>query len=202
MIKFETKIQGQFNRFYLKDKKFSMLHTYYFKTPLHFINIQKNASTSLLNFLEKFQILDQSTDKKYWFTIVRNPLDRFKSTMMYLKRYGIDFLGSCLCKFPDNSTKEFFDMFCHFVPQHLHVEWFEQRYDIKYFNIKNLDPLKLELEKFTTTKIPILKLNQSSYDKDSQEILDKWIHENKNFVDDFLAPDYYWLDKIKSKIID
>jgi hypothetical protein len=203
MIKFETKIQGRGNRFYLKDTNFSFYHYYYFKTPLLHINIQKNASSSLKNFLDNAEILDQSKDKKkFWFTITRDPLDRFKSTMRMLKSYGIDFLGRCLYKFPDQSTNDFFIAFSHFVPQHLHVEWFEQRYDIKYFNIKNLVPLKLELEKFTVNQIPILTLNSTNRNKHDQEKIDKWINNNKNFVDDFLAPDYEWLAKIKSKIVD
>ena len=198
MIEFKTRMSGKKIQFYLEGENFYYNHSFYFHRPLFFINIQKNASSSIGEFLKNSKIVKQKND--FWFTVVRDPLERFKSTMGYLmsflKEQDLYFIGNCLRKFPNQASNEIFGHICHFVPQHLHLRWFEDRYDVNYFHIENLASLHLELKKFTSNQIPIYKSNQTRYSQTNQEKIDNWIYENKNFVDDFLGPDIEWLGKI------
>ena len=209
MIEFQgTLIGTQKNKIQLtiKDSDFSSLHRYTFpKGPFRFVSIMKNASTSI-NELVQPLLWDKSKDEQFWFTIVRDPIERFFSTMNYLPHYSVDYLGNCLRQYPAGTSKEFMDDFMHFTPQRIMTNWFESHVDLKFYSIKNLEPLRKEIQNRLSKKIKIPHLNAThhlwyrthrSRQSPRSVKVEQWVDKNYDFVMDFLRSDYDWYNSLK-----
>ena len=169
---------------FLNGTRYRYSHIYNFHNHIKFINIQKNASTSWRLMLE-YPLKKLSKD--YFFTILRDPLQRIKSIFSYNKKqknWSIDDQGSELIK-PKNFLNDY-EQFCHFLPQYMHLIPFEDE-KINYYDLKDIPQL---VKKFLK-KMPrsIHHDNVTNPNQETVEQVDEWLLKNKDFVDDFLGPD-------------
>ena len=188
MNKWQVKLHNSHAiKFYLETGKkiYEATHTLYFYNRCCFLNIQKNASTSIEQILKTHTI--RSFEKNYYFTVLRDPLQRLKSTFYWNYeqcKWPIQIQGAELINFTD-CFKDF-GFFCHFAPQYLHLKPFEN-YDIEYFAIDDLQTLR---EKLGVAEINLPRLNKTYPAESIVQEVEDWINTNRSFVDDFLYPDY------------
>ena len=204
MIEFQTENNVRTVHVTIKGSNFSIHHKYYFGEPFMFVNIMKNASTSIYKLLGEINgnsNHDHNSDK-FWFTIVRDPMERFYSSFKHLimnhkEQITVEHIGNCLREYPKDTSEYFMGQFVHFTPQRLITNWFESRVDLKFYSIKNLEPLKEEIQNRISTKIEIPHVNIG--DRSSAKLvgIEKWINENKDFVAEFLKDDYEWYRSLK-----
>jgi len=199
MIEFQTRPRVSSVDITIKGSDCSSHYPYYFSKPFMFVNIRKNASTSIYKLLDEIRENsnhDHNADK-FWFTIVRDPMERFYSAMNYLNQFTVDHLGHCLREYPKNTSEYFMDEIIHFTPQRLFTEWFESRVDLKFYSIKNLKPLCKEIQDRLSTEIEIPHKNSRDLTPARSMDIEKWINENKDFVTKFLKDDYEWYKSLK-----
>ena len=183
----------------IKGSDFSVIHTYYFSKPFMFVNIMKNASSSIDRLICQWWKNHDHNADKFWFTVVRDPMERFYSTMNYLNHFTVDHLGHCLREYPKDTSEYFMGEFMHFTPQRLITNWFESRVDLKFYSIKNLEPLRKEIQDRLSTEIEIPHKNRCDPTPARLRDIEKWINENKDFVTRFLKDDYEWYNSLKIK---
>lgn len=179
---------------FVNGTRYRYSHIYYYHSHVKFINIQKNASTSL-KYMLKYPLKNFQQD--YYFAILRDPLQRMKSIFYYnneQKNWSIASQGSELIK-----SKNFlndYEQFCHFLPQSMHIQPFEQE-DINYYSMDDIPKLVKKLLK----KMPrhMHKDNQTNPNPGLIEQVDEWLFKYRQFVDDFLGPDIeLYNNKIKN----
>jgi len=180
----------------IKGSRYKNHHIFYFNKPLMFVNIMKNASTSIGEVIyDQAGAIDQPQDN-LWFTIVRDPLKRFLSTMNMLEGFT-DFdantIGQYLRHYPEHASQDVLDWFMHFTPQRLVIQNYQSQPDMKFYSIENLEPLKRDLKRISSKEVHIPHLNKSKRSTSIQ----KWIDANRNFIDKFLEKDYEWYNSLK-----
>lgn len=159
-----------------------------------FVNVMKNGSSSMAKVIKQV-VIDQH-QSNFWFTIVRDPFERFVSTMEFVKETsGLDVngVGECFMKFPDNSPQKLFDQFCYFTPQKLFIQWYQSRFDMKFYSIENLEPLRRDLNNLSSKEVVIPHVNKTGRSASVQ----RWIEGNRNFIDNFLEQDYEWYNSLE-----
>ena len=159
-------------------------HIYLHHGHIKFINIQKNASTSWRHML---QYPLKKLQEDYYCAILRDPVQRMKSIFYYnneQKNWSIECQGSELIK-PKNFLNDY-EQFCHFLPQSMHIQPFEQE-DIYYYSMDDIPKLVEKLLK----KMPRLIHNDKRTNPSEaiKEQVDEWLYNHRSFVDDFLGPD-------------
>ena len=169
---------------FVNGTRYRYSHIFYYHSHVKFINIQKNASTSL-KYILKYPLKKFQED--YYFAILRDPLQRMKSIFYYnneQKNWSIASQGSELI-----SPKSFlnnYQQFCHFLPQSMHLKPFEGKI-IDYYSMDDIPKLFKKLLK----KMPrhMHKDNQTNPTPAIIEQVDEWLFKYRQFVDDFLGPD-------------
>ena len=196
MIFFKTKVIENRISLFLEGTDYNSYHVYYFYSPLFFINIPKNASSSVNEMLKIVSI--NLNVKPFWFTVIRDPYERLISTFRFLSKiYNFELLSNSLKKFPMDQSNEFFGQFCHFAPQSIFVNFFEKQHlDINYYNINNLKNLSEDVFKLTGVNYEITHINQSNKNSQLDNKILSWIEKNKQFVDEFLETDIIWYNNL------
>jgi hypothetical protein len=202
-IVIDQKTNQFFNKiFLLNNKDFYFSHSYYFFfKPFMFINIPKNASSSFLLSLKNCSSFIKKNKELFWFTIIRDPLERFISTFHFLLDIGIaksvESLGCFL--YGDNNFTNNKTELLHFAPQKLYVDWFQSKYLIKFYDIKNLEILINDVKPYLeyNKNMKIFYNNKSSRKDKNVNELNIWIEENKKLVDNFLKEDIEWINSLK-----
>ena len=178
-----------------------------------YLPIFKNGSTSIENCLNELKNnkpidawnFENSNTKKFCFTIVRDPMERLISGFVFLQGFWVEDLGYALTqkrkiisKGDQNKMDEnLFYGLCHFIPQRHMIKHFEAVFDIKYYQLKNLQSLQRKLQKIYKSKIIIPHNNKTKnlIPKRTKKTLE-WISDNKKFVDEYLKEDYKWLNSL------
>ena len=193
MIDFQIQVKNQKSiTITVRGSEHEVYHIFYHYPPLMFINIMKNGSTSLRKVCQELCRHIKTRDN-FYFTVVRDPMDRFVSTMHFLNHYPVDLLGKSLIEYPSDASYKFLDDMMHFLPQSSVVANLDSNIDLKYYHIRNLEPLRKRLQTLSGKTVTIPKVNQTKrFKKRSSEIAD-WINLNKKFVNDFLERDFEWI---------
>lgn len=201
MIIFKTQVVENKIFLSLEGTDYSWHHVYYFYSPLYFINIPKNASSSVNEMLQVVSI--QKNIKPFWFTIIRDPYQRLISTFRFLSTiYNFELLSDSLKKFPMDQSNTFFGQFCHFAPQSLFIDFFEkQNLGINYYHINNLKNLSQDVLELTGINYEINHINQSKKNSQLDYTIFSWMEKNKQFVDEFLREDIIWYNNLMKKNI-
>lgn len=175
-------------------------HYWFFKKPLMFLPIQKNASSSVKFLLgQEFNIRDEYKDKPFWFTVIRDPLERFKSTVKMtngplaldqIKWYLTTYHQNWVSKAPD----WLLSLLGHFLPQKNQISHWQTEQDVKFFSVHKLHILERHLKEYSKDPVHIPIINKSlGRSQQSSEEIDKWMSDNMDWISEFISIDTKWL---------
>lgn len=186
-------------------------HRYYFLQKIKLLNIPRCASTSLGQMVNKMNSI-----KHYKFMFIRNPEDRFKSTVYYTMvkhrtfagswpdRYSLadklDFLKAIFQK-NDNTDWCHADLLMHFIPQVFYIDC-ANRIDADPIDftgiVDNTKDFEIIRSVTGTESIPTANSSVGYSNNEFNAVFPKWYAENESFIREYYAEDFAMYKKVQS----
>ena len=179
-----------------------LAHGLMFHPPLMFLPIQKNASSSMRFLLENFNFREDCVKEPFWFTVIRDPMERFKSTVQmvngpftlsHIKWYLTKPIRNWVARCP----QWMLDLLGHFLPQKNHISKWQTEQDVKFFSIHKLHILERHLKEYSKDPVHIPIFNKSvGKSQQSSEEIDKWMSDNMDWITKLLSIDTEWIGQL------
>jgi hypothetical protein len=207
MLSFSTVIKknNDLAHFYINNCTSRPLdHELTFRPPLMYLPIQKSASSSMRSLLENFHFREDCVKEPFWFTVIRDPMERFKSTvkmangpfpLSHIKRY----LTNPNQEWVPKAPQWMLDLLGHFLPQKNHISEWQNEQDVKFYSLHKLHILEKHLESYSNGPIQIPLVNPNKLwtrTNRSPEAIDPWILENMDWITEFLSIDTEWIGQL------
>ena len=166
-----------------QTKNFSFHYEYYVypKLRIYYCNIPKCASTALMKFISHKNTIQKNPR---YFTVVREPLSRFKSSLNYLDMFFSDYVKN---NYSGGVKDQMAHRLLHLMPQSFFIKYFP--YTIKeFFHMGNVDKIFNE---------EVIRKNANEYSDKFNIDFDNTLKNYKNWFEDVYQKDIELYNKVK-----